>query len=109
MSALSIPSTGAPCGVDCGVGELGHLVLRVSGDLSGDLVSVGEQGADDFGDGRDVVLDQLHGFAEHRAHALSDCETAQFFGGGPADDQSAELRGDPQQLVHTDAVAVAGA
>src|SRR4249919_3287971 len=66
----------------------------------------GVQGLDDFGDCRDVVLDQRHAFAQHRAHALGDGEPAEFFGGGPADDQSAELGGDAEELVDTDAIAV---
>src|SRR4051812_38511716 len=70
---------------------------------------VGVQGLDDFGDGGDVVLDERHAFAQHRAHALGDGEPAEFFGGGPADDQSAELGRDAQQLVNTDPVAIARA
>ena len=50
-----------------------------------------------------------HALAQHRAHALGDGETAELFGGGPTDDQTAHLGRDAQQLVDADAVVVAGA
>src|SRR6478672_4034178 len=98
VSALVTPSTDAPVASMAAYANLGMSWLLA-----------GVQGLDDFGDSGDVVLDERHAFAQHRAHALGDGEPTKFLGGGPADDQSAELGGDAQQLVHTDPVAVAGA
>src|SRR4051812_7165934 len=98
VSALVTPSMDDPVASMAAYANLGMswLLARV-------------QGLDDFRDGGDVVLDERHAFSQHRAHALSDGEPAQLLGGRPTDDEAAQLGGDAQQLVDTDAVAVTGA
>src|ERR1700735_1063331 len=62
----------------------------------------------DLGDRRGGLSDQLDGLVAQGAHALRLSLVAQVVLRRTLDDQTLNLRCHPQQLVHTDAVEVAG-
>src|SRR5436190_5174908 len=64
--------------------------------------------SDHFSQRRHVAVDEPDRLLLEGAHSLLHRETLQFLLGRPADDQTLDLRRDVQELVHTDAVLIAG-
>src|SRR4029079_4048172 len=70
--------------------------------------STGVDDADDFSDGGDVVGHGGEALLEEGPHPLRHGHAPDLLHGGPPHDEPLDLGGDPQQLVDTDAVLVAG-